>query len=410
MYTVNHNHDSSSANAQRLLMMSQQPNILPATYIDHPRKLATMVDSLRREPLLAFDTESNSLHAYTERVCLIQISSRSADYIVDPLALPDLTLLGDLLADPRIETVFHASEYDLMCLKRDYRFEVTNLFDTMMAARICGIRQIGLQNLVQTYLSIELDKTHQRDNWGKRPLPVACLRYAQLDTHYLPDLRDMLLVELEARNHLEEARETFDVLSRLTHAHEGRSFDTEGYWKIGIPARLSPRHMAVLRELYIIREELAAHADFPPMNVAQNRTLVELAQRAPVNRDELRGIYGLSPNGMRRWGDVWLEAIKRGLTADLRTQPQPEVVPVDIADRYNALHAWRKKRAEVRGVESDVIITKQTLWSLAYKAPSTIEDLDGIEGLGAWRTQQYGVEILGILTRQEQPNGAVTNE
>jgi len=391
-------------------MMSQQPNILPATYIDHPRKLLAMVDSLRREPLLAFDTESNSLHAYTERVCLIQISSRSADYIVDPLQLPDLSLLGELLADPRIETVFHASEYDLMCLKRDYHFEITNLFDTMVAARICGIRQIGLQNLAQTYLGVELDKTHQRDNWGKRPLPFVCLRYAQLDTHYLPDLRDMLLNELAARNHLEEARETFDDLSRLTNAHVGRSFDPDGYWKIGIPAHLSPRHMAVLRELYITRDELAARADFPPMNVAQNRTLVELAQRAPIHRDNLHGIFGLSPNGLRRWGDAWLEAIGRGLTADLRTQPPPEVVPVDIADRYNALHAWRKKRAEGRGVESDIIITKQTLWSLAYKAPTSLEDLDNIEGLGAWRTQQYGSEILSILTRQEQSNGATSDE
>lgn len=389
-------------------MMSRQPNIPPASYIDHPRKLSAMVDTLRREPLLAFDTESNSLHAYTERVCLIQISSRSADYIVDPLALPDLSLLGELLADPRIEAVFHASEYDLMCLKRDYHFEITNLFDTMVAARICGIRQIGLQNLVQTFLSIDLDKSHQRDNWGKRPLPIACLRYAQLDTHYLPELRDLLLAELEARGHLEEARETFDDLSRLTHAHEGRSFDPDGYWKIGIPARLPPRQMAILRELYIAREKLAEHADLPPMNVAQNRTLVELAQRAPTNKDDLRGIFGLSPNGLRRWGDHWLSAITHGLKADLRSQPQPEIVPVDIADRYNALHAWRKKRAEARGVESDVIITKQTLWSLAYKAPSTLEDLDNIEGLGPWRIQHYGSDILTILTGQE--NGVVPHD
>lgn len=388
--------------------MPQRPPIPPATYIDHPRQLARMVDTLCREPLLAFDTESNSLHAYTERVCLIQISSRTVDYIVDPLALPDLTLLGDLLADPRIEAVFHAAEYDLMCLKRDYHFEVTNLFDTMVAARICGIRQIGLQNLVHSYLSIDLDKSHQRDNWAKRPLPAACLRYAQFDTHYLPDLHDLLLAELEARGHLEEARETFDDLSRLTLPHEGRRFDPDGYWRIGIPARLNQRQMAILRELYLTREKLAEHANLPPVNVAQNRTLVELAQRAPTNRDALGGIYGLSPKGMRRWADDWLAAVQRGLGADLRTQPPPEIIPVDIADRYNALHAWRKKRAELRGVDSDVIITKQTLWSLAHKAPSTLEDLDNIEGLGPWRTQQYGAEILDVLANQEHgvlPNG-----
>ncbi len=383
------------------LVMPQRPTIPPAVYIDHPRQLAVMVDRLRHEPLLAFDTESNSLHAYHERVCLIQVSSRSTDYIIDPLALPDLTLIGDLLADPRIECVFHAAEYDLMCLKRDYRFEVVNLFDTMVAARVCGIRQIGLQNLVQAYLGVTLDKSHQRDNWGKRPLPAACLRYAQFDTHYLPDLRDMLLAELEARHHLEEACETFDDLCRLTEAHEGRSFDPEGYWKIGVPARLSPRQMATLRELYITRERLAQHADLPPMNVAQNRTLVELAQHTPTTREALRGIYGMSPNAVRRWGDEWLKTIAAAQHTPLRQQPIIEAIPPDIADRYNALHAWRKKRAEQRGVESDVILTKQTLWSLAYKAPTSPDDLDDIEGLGPWRTQAYGAEILAVLADYE---------
>lgn len=385
--------------------MPLSPAIPSAHYVNHPRQLSAMVDALRREPLLAFDTESNSLHAYNERVCLIQVSSRSADYIIDPLELPDLALLGELLADPRIEAVFHASEYDLMCLKRDYRFEVANLFDTMVAARICGLRQIGLQNLVQVYLGVALDKSHQRDDWGKRPLPAACLRYAQLDTHYLPDLRDMLLAELDARGHLDEARETFDDLSRLTEPHEGRSFDPEGYWKIGVPARLGVRQMTLLRELYLTRESLAQRADLPPVNVAQNRTLVELAQRAPATRDDLRGIFGLSPNGIRRWGEAWLSAVQRGLQAEPRPQPQPDLVPPDIADRYTALHGWRKKRAEQRGVESDVIVTKQTLWSLAYKAPTTLEELDDIEGLGPWRTRTYGDEILAVLAQYEQ-NGS----
>lgn len=384
--------------------MPRPAHIPPATYVDHPRQLDAMVDALQREPLLGVDTESNSMHAYHEHVCLIQISSRSADYIIDPLALPKLDALGALFADPRIEKVFHASEYDLMCLKRDYQFTFSNLFDTMIAARICGLRQVGLNHLLRDYLNIELDKSHQRDNWGKRPLPQSSLRYAQLDTHYLPDLRDQLLAELTARDHLEEARETFDDMSRMTPAHEGRSFDPDGYWRIGYPARLNPRQMAVLRELYLTREALAERADIPPMNVVQNRTLVELAQQQPENRDGLRSVFGLSNNGVRRWGDALLEAIARGKDAETPRAPATIQIPPDIADRYTALHAWRRKRAEERGVESDVIVTKQTLWSLAYKSPTTLEDLDNIEGLGPWRTRTYGPEILSVIAQHE--NGA----
>lgn len=376
----------------------------PAAYVDHPKKLDAMIDVLQRETLLAIDTESNSLHAYHERVCLIQISSRTADYIIDPLALTHLGHLSDLMEDPRIEKVFHACEYDLMCLKRDFQMKINNLFDTMQAARICGVKQIGLNHLVQRYLGIELDKSHQRDNWGRRPLAVSSLRYAQLDTHYLPELRDMLLTELEQRGHAEEARETFSDLSRLTPAHEGRSLDEDGFWKIGLPARLNGRQMAILREVYLMREALAEKVDVPPINVIANRTMIELAQRQPQTRDDLRNVFGISPAAARRYGDVLLEAVEKGKTAAIPQRPELEITPPDIADRYTSLHGWRKKRAEERGVESDVIITKQALWSLAYKAPVTPDQLENIEGLGPWRLKTYGEELLAVIAKHE--NGA----
>ncbi len=114
-------------------------------YIDSDRDLAVLAEQLAGEPILAIDTESNSLYAYREQVCLIQVSTRSADYIIDPLADEvDVHRLGPLLANPAIEKVFHAAEYDLMCLKRDYHFTITNLYDTMEAARVCGHQNIGL--------------------------------------------------------------------------------------------------------------------------------------------------------------------------------------------------------------------------------------------------------------------------
>src|SRR5258706_12309828 len=144
--------------------------------------LQELVRRLQIEPLIAIDTESNCLYAYREEVCLIQISTRDQDWLIDPLALKDLSPLGSLMADPDIETVFHAAEYDMMYMKRDYGFTFRNLFDTMFAARIVGLKTFGLGSLLETYFELQVDKRYQRADWSLRPIPAEQLHYAQMDT------------------------------------------------------------------------------------------------------------------------------------------------------------------------------------------------------------------------------------
>ncbi len=367
----------------------------PAQYIDHDRDFRKLVEALAAEPLIAIDTESNSLYAYRERVCLIQISTRSADYIVDPLRVANVHLLGPLLADPHIEKVFHAAEYDLLCLKRDYDFTVANLFDTMIAARICGHKAIGLDKLLGQYAGVEMNKNHQRDDWGQRPLPDESLLYAQMDTHYLPLLRDHLRAELERHNALVEARETFDEYARVGPLNH--QFDPDGYWRIGLPADLHRRQMAILRELYLLREEIAQERDTPPFKVFNDKTLVAIAQAAPGTPHQLRGVFGMSENQIRRYGRQLIQAVERGWRGPLPQPPQQPSMDSLVAERFNALRVWRKTRAEARGVESDVILTRDALWALAYRAPATLDDLHDIPGLGPWRRAEYGQEILDVL-------------
>ncbi len=268
--------------------------IPPAAYMDRADDLRALADRLAREPLLAIDTESNSLHAYRERVCLIQLSTRTADYILDPYAIRDMQPLAPLFADPNIEKVFHAAEYDLLCMKRDFGFEFNNLFDTMIAARVCGYKQIGLGALLSEVAGVSMDKKHQRDNWGQRPLPEESLIYAQMDTHYLPLLRDHFLGELSRLNRLEEARESFYDVSRVPAARAA-SFDPEGYWRIGVPNHLARREMAILRELYFIRERLAEQRDLPPFKIFSDKTMVAVAQKMPTTPGELQRLDGMSP-------------------------------------------------------------------------------------------------------------------
>lgn len=375
-------------------------NLPPARYIASSQALWDLVNELSYEPLLAIDTESNSLYAYHEQVCLIQVSSQSADYIIDPLVLAphDVQPFGDLLSNPAIEKIFHACEYDLMCLKRDFGFTVTNLFDTMIAARICGYKQVGLNNLLAQHLDIALDKSHQRDNWGERPLPAESLRYAQMDTHFLPALRDLLASELEEQGHLIEAEESFAEMCIATPAHDGRTFDPEGYWKIGIPNRLNTLEMGVLRELYLRREAMAQEMNLPPFRVLSNQALLEIARRQPHTSSELNRTPHVSGSMVRRYGRQLLKAIQDGRSAHLPPAPVFQPPPVEVNDRYTVLHTWRKNRAIQRGVESDVIISRQTLKDLAEKAPTTLDDLRTIEGLGPWRLEMYGAEILQVLS------------
>lgn len=368
-------------------------------YIDTDAGLADLVERLTAEPLIAFDTESNSLFAYREQVCLIQISTRSADYVVDPLAPLDVRRLGPLLANPAVEKVFHAAEYDLICLKRDYGFAINNLFDTMLAARVCGYKNIGLGTLLGEIVGVTLDKSHQRDDWGKRPLPADALQYAQMDTHYLPQLHDYFAQRLAELERWEEARESFAEMAAVP-AGVRAEFDPEGFWRIAQPNQLSRREAAILRELVLFREDTARQRNLPPFKVVTDKALVGLAQAAPTTLDGLEKVDGVGPGHVRRYGQSLLAAIRRGQSAKLPTPPPPDP-PTDplLVERFSALREWRKERAQARGVESDVIVSRDALWELAAQMPASTEDLRSISSLGAWRAARYGDEILTVLAR-----------
>src|SRR4030042_5377630 len=182
---------------------------------DSPLAFQNMLADFKGVARLAVDTESNSLFAYSEQVCLIQFSTEQEDYLVDPLAGIDLGGLKTVFADAGIEKVFHAAEYDILCLKRDYGFEFANLFDTMQAARILGIEKLGLANLLATLFGIDHPKGLQKSDWARRPMtPEMCL-YGRMDTHYLAQLRETLAEQLKEKDLLEVAGEDFERLCQV---------------------------------------------------------------------------------------------------------------------------------------------------------------------------------------------------
>jgi ribonuclease D len=367
----------------------------PPTLIASPGQLAELVRDLEQAPVVAVDTESNSLFAYWEQVCLIQFSTPAADYLLDPLAVPDLASLAPLFANPRQLKIFHAAEYDVICLKRDYGFEFVNIFDTMVAARTLGWPQVGLGPILETRFGIKTNKKHQRANWGHRPLSSEQLDYARLDTHYLCALKDQLVAELTTAERLEEALEEF---ARLTQVRPSENEPTpEAFWQISGARDLPSYQAAVLRELYWYREQQAQHINHPPFKVMGEQTLLEIAKRCPRRADELREVIGMTPPQVRRHAAGLLKAVQRGLAAPAPQPPQVLSDPDEVRERYERLRQWRKQRAQGRAVESDVIVPREALRELALRAPQTPDELCQIASLGPWRRNMYGPEILKVL-------------
>jgi ribonuclease D len=369
----------------------------PANFIKTQSALEALVNNLSHELLIGVDSESNSLHAYQERVCLIQLSTRTHDYLIDPLMIDDLSPLGTIFASPNIEKVFHGAEYDIVTLKRDFGFEFHGLFDTMIAAKVCNISPFGLSHLLKTFLGVTIDKRHQLDNWGVRPLPADSLLYAQMDSHYLPHLRDILHVRLKSLRRLSDAQRAFSVLNKLAPSVI-RQFDPSGFWNIADPHNLSWRELAILHELYCLRDNLAHTKDIPPVQLISNSQLIGLAKSAPTSLVQLENADILSYKQRKRYAKAIIAAVKQGYEAT-SLPPPPELRGMEsvIADRYAALHTWRKDRAQQQGVEARSVLSKNTLLLIAQQAPTDFSGLRVLKGMGELRTHTYGQDILNIL-------------
>ena len=356
------------------------------------------MQALHDEPFAAVDTESNSLYAYQEQVCLIQISIPGVDYILDPLAGLDLAPLADLFADPKIQKIFHAAEYDIMCLKRDFEFCFANLFDTMWAARILGWPRVGLGDILRDLFDVSTNKRYQRYDWGKRPLDQKALIYASLDTHYLLSLRHLQADGLMQKGRWEEAREVFDQIAASEPVSS--AFAPEDFWRVKGAFDLTRREQAVLRELAIWRDGEARRRDCPHFKVLHDRVLTALAKARPGTREDLTGIGGIKPYHARRYGKRVLQAVAQGMKADLPAPPPPPLRhSEEEVERYEALRTWRKEVAAKREVDVDVVVCNAVLWDLAERNPRTAAGLDAIEGLGPWKREAYGAAILEVLRK-----------
>ena len=370
------------------------PDPIVVTAREHLEEVAAEFAAATR---LAIDTESNGFYAYREKVCLLQISTPENDYIVDPIAIKDLSALGPLLADPKIEKIFHAGEYDVLCLKRDYRFRFSRLFDTMIASRLLGFKELGLAAAIERHFGVKLSKKLQRADWGKRPMSAEQIRYAQLDTHYLMRLADIQKELLERKGRSEDANEAFAQLAAIEPTE--RPFDPEGFWRLAAKGRLNGIQAACLREVYLLREEAAQSRDRAPFRVMPEDLMVRVAQAAPATAQDLAAVRGMSPYLLQRYGQALLKAVARGLDSQPLVQaappPRKRMQPREWK-LYEELRGWRKRTAAREGVEPIDVLTTDALKRLSRLAMEN--EGDPLRFLSELKRERYGVELLKIVS------------
>ncbi|WP_029915264.1 ribonuclease D [Pelobacter seleniigenes] len=371
------------------------PPILTTT-----EEIAQLAARLSQHAAIAVDLEADSMHNYLEKVCLLQFSTPDETVLVDPLADVELAPLKPVLADPAIRKIFHAADYDIRCLARDFDIEINGLFDTMISSQFLGEERFGLADVLKKYFGVGLDKKYQRADWSRRPLSDEMIRYAAGDTFYLHRLVEILEEKLIEKGRLEWVQEEFQLLEKVRFTvHEGPEF-----LRFKGAGTLNPRQLAVLESLLQWRDSEAQRRDCPLYKVLGNKQVLELARAMPQGRKEMAVVPELAPRLVERYAGKLLFAVTQGLEVpdnELPHYPRMQRREKDLQaeQRFNRLKDWRKGKAESLELDPGVLINNAILEELAKRWPKQIAELADIPLLKRWQVRELGADILKVLRK-----------
>jgi ribonuclease D len=329
---------------------------------------------------VAVDTEGDSLHCYFEKLCLIQIGLPEQDVLIDPLEPLNFSRFNAILAQRRV--ILHGCDFDLRMLRRGTKFAPGEVFDTYLAARLVGLKEVGLASLVKEFFEIELPKSSQKANWARRPLTPAMIEYAINDTLYLIDLAERLSEELRAKGRWEWFEESCQ--KAVLAAGEDREKDPERIWKISGSAALRGRELAVLRALWHWRDAEAQAADRPSFQILRNEELIALSKSADAGAVNLPpGVHGLR---RKRLATVLEEAL---LLPEAEWPQRVKSVrnrPTDEQEqRMEQLKNRRDRVAEGLQLDPGVVAPRQALERIS-REPESVDSI-----LMRWQRQLLGL-------------------
>lgn len=360
--------------------------------------VAALAEELQRETVIAVDLEADSMHCYREKVCLLQFTTPARTVLLDPLAVADLSPLAPVLADPEVRKIFHAADYDIRCLHRDFGLEIRGLFDTMIACQFLGEEKVGLADVLGKHFGVALDKQYQRADWSARPLTAGMIRYAAEDTRHLHRLVDLLEEKLEGKGRRSWVAEEFALLEQVRfQEHQGPLF-----LRAKGAGTLDRRQLAVFEALLQWRDREARRRDRPLFKVLGNRQLMEIARSTPRTERGLVAIEGVSPRLVDRCGKALLKAVEAGMAvpdSELPVYPRGErrVRDAAVDRRLTALKEWRKATAAALQMDPGVVINNALLEEFARRRPSSPAELEPIAGMKNWQREVLGAGALAVL-------------
>jgi ribonuclease D len=377
------------------------------TFIAAQRDWDALAPALAREPRLGFDFESDGFHHYKEQLSLVQIASPAGCWILDPLAVRDVSALGDLLADQRIVKILHGSDYDLRTLDRAWRFRIRGLRDTGVATQLMHPEVMGLGRAIESYLGVVLPKQVrlQRSDWSRRPIPADALEYAVLDVAYLFALDDALSAKLESLGRSAWMAEECALMEGIRYEPppppEEAALEAKGTFD------LSPEALSVYRELYLIREQSSERVDRPPFKVISNEALLAIARDPSIDPDKI-------PNANRRWleamrGEI-RDAIRRGIAAGPSIHPsrlkrRPSPWTPEGRTRWQALNAVRGARAAELGIAPSTLWPTRSLEALCIDPAVFENEVAGTSGFNVrrWQREVFGAELREANAKAASP-------
>ncbi len=355
--------------------------------LDSQEGLAALIESLEGEAEVAVDTEADSLHCYFEKLCLVQISTVGCKhFLVDPLAKISLKPLLDLLEKKIL--IFHAAEYDLRMLRTVVDFRPLRIFDTALAARLLGFRELGLASIVQNLLGVTLLKGSQKENWALRPLPQKMVDYAINDTRYLHPLKRMLEERLHEKGRLGWLEESCERL--VAGASQAKPRDEESAWRISGHAKLGPRATAILRELWLWRDALARERDKPAFHILHNGDLLRAAQAfdsgeefesRQLRGDVRRSFFARGREAANLPPEKWPQRIQR---------PRPQRFTEEQEARLEQLRRIRDAQARVLELDASVIAPRAVMERVAA------DPARARTSLMRWQRQLLGLEESAV--------------
>jgi len=369
--------------------------MLPVEIVTRPAQLVAITRELAGARTIALDTESNSFDHYPEQLCLIQIASRHKVYIIDTISLYDLDPLRDVLAGVSIKKVIHGADYDIRSLDRHYGLHIHNLFDTSIAARFAGIAQFGLAALTRDMLGITINKSKrlQRTAWGRRPLSPEAIEYAATDVRHLIDLQEILDQRLRTLGRATWVAEECTSIEEVRYT--APNLET-AYLSIKGAKDLDGRGLAILKSLFLFREEEARRQHRPPFFVLPDTTLIFLATSPEVALSE---VPGLGQTGLKRFGRSLQQALQNGITAPPIHRPRPvkAIRPSkEQVQRLNRLKEWRTSLGSSFSLDSSLIWPLTSLERLA-KAPDTLIAELTSDDIRHWQRDIIGPSLQACL-------------